>query len=277
MAYDFSYNINKGEIMKRLLCILLLAIVGIARADDLGEANRLLQAKAYDKAFPIYQRLAEAGNPEAQLRLGEMYWFGDATAPDLAKARQWFERSAQAGNQDAAASLASLKRRETHGDEIVYWTTSYQGQDMVSGQFDCKRPALPAVSKTKAEIKSASEQIEAWHACYNRFVANMNDALPPGKRIPAETLDMMTPAEGAQAQRHLDAVYSSLIGKAKADAAEFNAQEAAWRKATETYVTTESQRSEDQKNDLLQNRQMMNEWSTQKQMMAPPPPAPTRR
>jgi TPR repeat protein len=258
--------------MKRLLCILLLAVVGVARADDLGEANRLLQAKAYDKAFPIYQKLAEAGNPEAQLRLGEMYWFGDATQPDLDKARMWFERSAKAGNADAAASLASLKRRETHGDEIVYWTTKYQGEDMISGQYECKRPELPAVSKTKAEIKATSEQIEAWHACYNRFVANMNDALPPGKRIPAETLDMMTPAEGAQAQRHLDQVYSRLIAQAKANAAEFNAQEAAWRKGTETYVTTEAQRAEDEKNEHLLNRQLMNEWSTQKQMSAPRPP-----
>jgi TPR repeat protein len=259
--------------MKRLLCILLLAVVGIARADDLGEANRLLQAKAYDKAFPIYQRLAEAGSPEAQLRLGEMYWFGDATKPDLDKARQWFERSAKAGNADAAASLASLKRRETHSDEIVYWTAKYQGEDLVSGQYDCKRPELPAVSKTKAEIKATSEKIEAWHTCYNRFVANLNDALPPGKRIPPETLDMMTPAEGAQAQRHLDEVYSRLIRQAKLDASEFNAQEAAWRKSTETYVTTEAQREEDSKNDHLLNRQMMNNWSTQKQMLAPPPPA----
>ena len=218
---------DKGDIMKRSLCIMLLFVAGFARADDLGDANRLLQAKAYDKAFPIYQRLAEAGNPEAQLRLGEMYWFGDATKPDLDKARQWFERSAKAGNADAAASLASLKRRETHGDEIVYWTTRYQGEDMVSGRYDCKRPELPAVSRTKAEIKAASAKIEAWHTCYNGFVANLNDALPPGKRIPAETLDMMTPSEGAQAQRHLDQVYSSLIGRARREAAEFNAQEAA--------------------------------------------------
>lgn len=253
--------------MKRLLCIVLLAVVGIARADDLGEANRLLQARAYDKAFPIYQRLAEAGNPEAQLRLGEMYWFGDATRPDLAKARDWFERSARAGNADAAASLASLKRRETHGDEIVYWTSKYQGEDMVSGQFDCKRPELPGVSKTKAEIKATSEKIAAWHDCYNRFVANMNDALPPGKRIPAETLDMMTPSEGAQAQHHLDAVYSGLIKKASLDAAEFGVQEAAWRKATETYVQNDAQDRENTKSDLLHDQ-----WTATRQMVMPPPP-----
>lgn len=259
--------------MKRLLCIALLIAAGMARADDLGEANRLLQAKSYDKAFPIYQRLAEAGNPEAQLRLGEMYWFGDATPPDLGKARQWFERSAKAGNADAAASLASLKRRETHGDEIVYWTSKYQGEDMVSGQFDCKRPELPPLSRTKAEIKATNEKIAVWHACYNRFAANLNDALPPGKRIPAQTIDMMTPAEGAAAVRHLDGVYSGLAQKAKLDATAFQAQEEAWRKSTETYVSTHN---DDIVNDVQRNQRMFNDDAMHRQMYASPPP-PVRR
>lgn len=263
--------------MKRLLCLLLLAAVGFARADDLGDANRLLQAKAYAKAFPIYQRLAESGNAEAQMRLGEMYWFGDGTAPDLDKAKAWFERSAKAGNGDAAASLASLKRRETHGDEIVYWTSKYQGEDMVSGQFACKRPELPAVSRTKAEIASVNQEIVAWHDCYNRFVANLNDALPPGKRIPAETLDMMTPSEGAQAQRHLDGVYSGLIKKARLDATEFSAHEAAWRKATETYVTLAAQKDEDGRQDLALDQRHQDEAASQRQPTPPPRPTPPAR
>lgn len=230
--------------MKRFVLIALLAAAGLARADDLGEANRLLAAKSYDKALPIYQRLAEAGNPEAQMRLGEMYWFGDGTAPDLAKARQWFERSAAKGNADAAASLASLKRRETHGGEIVYWTSKYQGEDMVSGKFACTPPELPALSKTKSEIKSTARKIEEYRACYNGFVDNLNDAMPAGKRIPAEVVDMMTPAEGARAQRHLDGIYRGLAEKAKAQAAEFNAREAAWTKATETFVQNEARYSD---------------------------------
>lgn len=263
--------------MKRLLCIVLLAAVGAAHADDLNDANRLLMAKSYDKALPLYQKLAEGGNAEAQMRLGEMYWFGDGTPQDLVKARQWLGRSAAAGNADAAASLASLKRRADHGDEIVYWTTAYQGQDMVSGQFECKTPELPALSKTKAEIKATSEAILAWHACYNRFAANMNDALPPGKRIPAETLDMMTPAEGAQAQRHLDTVYSGLIQKARQDAAAFGAREDAWRQATETYVKNDAGVREQDKAELALNQRLLNDYQTQRQMLAPPPPTAARR
>ena len=248
--------------MKRFVCFALLAATGLARADELGDANRLLAARSYDKALPIYQRLAEAGNAEAQLRLGEMIWFGDGTAPDLARARQWFERSAAKGNRDAVASLAALKRREARGGEIAYWTTAYQGEDMVSGKFACKPPELPVVSRTKAEIKSVAGKIEAWHACYNGFVENLNNALPPGKRIPADVVDMMTPAEGAQAQRHLDSVYGSLASKARADAADVDAREAAWRKATEAYVQTEATRSDVLKEDYQRMQQRSMEAAT---------------
>jgi hypothetical protein len=227
--------------MKRLLCIAVLTCCGFARADELGDANRFLAAKSYAQALPIYQRLAEAGNPEAQMRLGEMYWFGDGTKPDLAKARMWFERSAAKGNADAVASLEALKRRETRGGEIAYWTTSYAGEDMVSGKFACKRPTLPALSKSNQEIKTVNASIEQWRDCYNGFVANLNDALPPGKRIPAEVADMMTPSEAVQAQKHLDQVYGKLTSDAARDAQAFAGEEAAWRKATEAYVLEQNQ------------------------------------
>jgi len=57
--------------MKRILCVVLLVATGFAAADELADANRRLANKFYDKAFPIYKRLAEAGNADAQLRLGE--------------------------------------------------------------------------------------------------------------------------------------------------------------------------------------------------------------
>lgn len=62
--------------MKRLLCIAMLGIAGAmaggaAAADDLADAERLLAARSFDAALPLYRRLAEAGNPDAQMRLGE--------------------------------------------------------------------------------------------------------------------------------------------------------------------------------------------------------------
>jgi hypothetical protein len=85
---------------------------------------------------------------------------------------------------------------------------------------------------------STSEKIAAWHACYNRFAANLNDALPPGKRIPAETLDMMTPAE-------------------------FGKRETAWQKATEDYVNN-GQGREVLKEELLIVQRAQSNYATQK-------------
>jgi TPR repeat protein len=218
----------------------LLLVASAAFADDLGDANKFLNAKDYGKAFPIYARLAQSGNAEAQLRVGEMYWFGEGTRADLKKAEEWLGKSAAAGNADAATSLAALKRRASRGNEIAYWTTTYAGEDMVSGQFACKRPAIPAVSKTNTEIKSLAASMDQWRNCYNNFVANLNDAMPPGKRIPAEVLDMMTPAEATQAQRHLDQVYAKLAADAARDAETFAREESAWRTATDNFVLQEN-------------------------------------
>lgn len=240
--------------MKRLLFTALLAMSGTVLADDLADAERLLAAQSYDKALPIYQRLAEAGNPAAQMRLGEMYWFGDGTASDLGKARTWFEKSAAAGNKDAAISLASLKRRDTHGAEIAYWTRTYDGADLVSGKFACKTPTLPPVSVTRSEIKSVSAAAEEYSACYNGFVDNVQAAMPPGKRIPAETLDMMTPAEAKQAQAHLAEVYAKVSADARSEATAFAARETMWRAETEKYVADESVRDEKRK-ELIKRSQ----------------------
>jgi TPR repeat protein len=240
--------------MRRMLGVALLLLSGSVLANELSDANRLLAEKSYDKAFPIYQKLAYAGNAEAQMRLGEMYWFGDATAPDLGKAAEWFQKSAAAGNADAAVSLASLRRRETHGNEIVYWTSTYQGEDLLSGKFECKTPTLPQVSTSNDAIKVARASIKDWHECYNGFVANVNTFLPPGKAIPAEVLDMMTPAEAQQAQRHLDQVYNKVIANARRNAGAFTAQESAWVEQTERYVSRENERTERLRDDIMREQ-----------------------
>jgi TPR repeat protein len=128
--------------MRRFLLSLLL-VSCTAMADDLSDANKFLAAKQYDKALPLYTKLAKAGNPEAQFRVGEMYWYGDGTAQDLRAARGWFEKAAAAGNADAKESLAALDRRATRGSEIDYWTKGYDGADLRAGQFPRSRPRMP--------------------------------------------------------------------------------------------------------------------------------------
>lgn len=235
--------------MKRLLCALLWMAAGLASADDLSDANKLLAAKAYDKAFPIYSKLANAGNPEAQFRLGEMYWYGDGTAADMANAAAWMGKAAASGHPAAKESLVLLKERGARSADIEYWTSQYKGEDLTAGKFDCPRPPIPLVSKTNDEIKAVSAALAKWEACYNGFAANLNDAMPPGKRIPADVVKLMTPREIEAASRHLDEVYGDVIGKAQASAAQLIAERDAWHGATEKFVTAQNVENEARKRD----------------------------
>ncbi|THC44619.1 tetratricopeptide repeat protein [Massilia sp. Mn16-1_5] len=226
--------------MKRLLCALVFGVSGLASAGELEDANKLLAAKAYTQAFPIYAKLAAAGNTEAQFRLGEMYWYGDGTAVDIPKATEWMHKAAARGHAGAVESVAILKQRETHAADIAYWTTTYQGEDLVSGQYKCEAPVLPEVSKTNAEIKAATASYINWQNCYNGLVNNLN-ATPPLKRIPASVLNLMTPREAEQALARVSMAYEKVGTQAQQDATRYVTQYQTWEKSTERYVATENE------------------------------------
>jgi hypothetical protein len=227
--------------VRRLLFCLLLVSVG-AMADDLSDANRLLAAKDYARALPLYAKAAEAGNAEAQFRLGEMYWYGDGTAQDLGKANAWMQKAAAAGNQDARESLAILERRKTRGAEIDYWMSQYTGEELRSGKFACPAPTIPLVSKTNAGIAATAAAIQSWQECYNGFVDNVSASMPAGKVIPQDVLDMMTPAEFARVQAHIEPVYRKIVTDAQTQAAATLAQRDAWEKATLAFAAEETRR-----------------------------------
>lgn len=223
-----------------LFCLLLVGFS--AHADDLADADRLLAAKDYGKALPLYAKAAAAGNAEAQFRLGEMYWYGDGTAQDLNAAQEWMAKAAAAGNQDARESLPILERRKARGVEIVYWMTQYRGEELRSGKFACPAPVIPAVSKNNAEIAATDAAIKSWQLCYNGFVENLSAAMPAGKVIPQEVLDMMSPAEFERVQAHIEPVYRKIMSDAQAQAAVTLAQRDAWEKSTQAFVLEENRR-----------------------------------
>jgi hypothetical protein len=249
--------------MKRLVFTLLMLVAGFASADDLGNAEKALRAKEYDKAFPIYTKLANAGNAEAQFRLGEMYWYGDGTAVDMAKSQSWLQKAAGSGHSGARDTLAVLQKREQRAADIAYWTAGYKGEDLVSGKYACPMPQIPAVSKTNAEIKAVSENIALWETCYNDFVAGVNQLPPAGKRIPADVLQLMTPREAEQAIAHVDDMAVDVVTRRQTEALNFTSERDAWHKATNEFVLaantqTEKRKAAD-KSMLLDDQRRMDE------------------
>jgi hypothetical protein len=260
--------------MRRFLISLLL-VSSAAMADDLADADKFLMAKEYGKALPLYTRLANAGNADAQFRLGEMTWYGDGTPQDLQAAHRWFEKSAAAGNADARAAIAALDRRTTRGGEIGYWMKEYKGDDLRSGNLECKPPVVPAVSKTNEDVAATRKSIEGWQACYNGFVANFNATAPVAKRIPADVLDMMTPQEIEGARIHIEAVYRDTLAQAQREANAVRTQQAQWEAATERFVKEENARLErgnaEQTRLAIDSQRRNNDYAILNRREPPPP------
>ncbi len=222
--------------MKKTLFCLSLLLSGAVYADDLASANELFAKKSYPQALQMYTKLANAGNAEAQLHMGEMYLYGEAGAVDLSKAEAWFKKSAAKGNKTAIAALEMMKQRELRKADMAYWMSKYDGAELKSGKFRCPVPRIPAISKQNDEIAAVGVKIEAWQTCYNGFVENLNAAKPLTKLIPKDVADLLTKEEMATATAHLEAVYSRIAEEARVSAKLLLADVAVWRGATEAYV-----------------------------------------
>lgn len=222
--------------MKIAIAVLALMLSGSVTADELADANKFLESKDYPRALSMFTKLSNAGNAVAQFHLGEMYWYGEAGKIDLNQARFWLGKAAAGGNKEAVEALQIMQERELRQADIAFWVSAYDGQDLRQGKFDCARPVIPAVSKDSASIKVVETAYVSWQQCYNGFVQNLNDALPPGKRIPPDISKLMNQIEYDSAVAHLDKVYASISGEARTAAVVISADFNSWLDATSTFA-----------------------------------------
>jgi hypothetical protein len=225
---------------RALLFCLACAVGGSACADDLADAARALDQKNYPVALKLFDQLAAAGNSEAQLRLGEMYWYGEGVSVDRAKADGLFAKAAAAGNPAAIAAARLSARRAASATAIAYWTGGYTGAELREGAFACPAPVIPARSVSNDEIRRVGAEIGAWTTCYNGLVANINSLRPAGKAIPEDVLELMNEQDLAQARQHLDIVYKRVAAAAEAEAAPVLAKRESWHAETAEFVRREN-------------------------------------
>lgn len=227
--------------MKKYLFCLSLLLSGAAYADGIADANALFAKKSYPEAMQAYTKLANAGNAEAQLHLGEMHLYGEAGAVDMAKAEAWFKKAAAKGNKTAIAALEMMKRREARRADIEHWISKYDGADLKSGKHRCVAPRIPALSKQNDEIEAVSAKMTAWQECYNGYVQHLNNSSPLTKLIPKDIADLLTKDESEQANKHLAQVLANLSEEARVSSKLILADFAVWRDATDKYVTEHNQ------------------------------------
>lgn len=230
-------RLSCGAIKKMaLFCSFSLLVAGAACADELADANAWLEKKAYAQAMQAYTTLANAGNVEAQWRLGEMYWYGEAGAIDDVRADAWFRKAAANGNQSAAAALKVMGQRAARRAEITYWISGYDGAELTAGALRCLAPRIPAISKSNDEIAAVAARVQLWQDCYNAFVRNLNSAAPLTKRIPADLAALMNQPETDQADKHLGEVMTRIAENGQVGSQLVLADFGAWRSATDAYV-----------------------------------------
>lgn len=258
--------------MKRFLFVLLLTVCGSAAADVLSDANHLLAQGSYGEAFPLYQMLANTGNAEAKLHLGEMYWYGKGLPADRAAADKQFAEAAAGGNAEAKTALTLSSRREAHAADIAKWS-AYDGADLATGKYACAAPQIGEVSKTNEEIQATMDSYKAWSACYNGFVNDLQGPLAPARRIPADLAVLMTEAEQNAATEHIAVVTNAATAKVGSGAKDIIARYDSWEKATKAYAdehnSTMAARIKAQKEVMAQQDRYD---LTQRGLNLPPPP-----
>lgn len=72
-----------------------------------GDPNVL--PRDHEQAVNFYQKAADQDHPEAQAKLGELYWGGNCGLPkDVTKAAYWYRRAERNGHHEALVSLALI-------------------------------------------------------------------------------------------------------------------------------------------------------------------------
>jgi TPR repeat protein len=242
--------------MKKIAFGVFLLFSCAVYADDMADANKFLQSKAYPQALDLYKKLAQAGNAEAQFHLGEMYLYGEGVGVDAAQAGQWFAQASKAGNKNADAALALMASRVERKGDIDYYVNSYAGEDVALSKFKCVTPVIPGISKTKRQIRDVADSVEAWMACYNSFVANLNASLPPGKAIPSAIEALMNEQEFEKAKLRMDVAYARVSAEGREMAQKILVQRDEWQARTESYLLAENKKiqTENEMNELNRSR-----------------------
>lgn len=98
------------------LLILFGILPSLAMSDELDDGMAAAESGEYEKAFHIFEPLAEAGDAGAQHNLAILYRSGHGVDKDLDKSRQWFMLAAEQG---VAAAQYNLGYMYDLGDGVV--------------------------------------------------------------------------------------------------------------------------------------------------------------
>jgi TPR repeat protein len=92
----------------------------------------------YEEAFRLLSGLAEAGDPEAQCMVGNMYDLGLGRERDLDRAIDWYQKSSRQGYGVASHNLATIYGMAGEADleQVIHWRSLAREQGFTHGPID---------------------------------------------------------------------------------------------------------------------------------------------
>lgn len=96
-----------------LFLILFISFYSIAYGNDLQKAQNLFERGEHKKALQIYKKLADQGDPQAQIQLGVMYKLGRGTSRDYVLAAKWFNVAEEKGYREGIEYKKIMENRMT--------------------------------------------------------------------------------------------------------------------------------------------------------------------
>ncbi len=94
---------------KRVLVVnLILSLILITACSESNDPKILFDLGKYEKAFKLWEPMAEDGDLYAQNYLGIQYYLGLGADRNYKKANRWFEKAASDGFADAQYNLGGM-------------------------------------------------------------------------------------------------------------------------------------------------------------------------
>jgi len=164
----------------RLLVVLMVMFLGAGIAHA-GE-------DMWSSVFAYQQKMANYGNPEAQVKLGEMYEEGHGTPQDFDKAKQWYQKAATQGYAPAKGKLKKLEQRRKQ-------------EAQAKQRADQERLAQEKLERERAAEEKALEAEQAKRAkAEKERKSHVTEQKPPSKEQAAKEEGKKGGAEGSAAQ-----------------------------------------------------------------------------
>lgn len=118
------------------LGLFALAVIydnGLGVQSDSQKSNQL-----YQQAFPGLQTLANQNNLAAQYALGWILWWGKGVPPDIPKASQWIQKSADQGHYASQYHLGgiALEGEDDNDEEALKWFQLAANQGLPAAQVN---------------------------------------------------------------------------------------------------------------------------------------------